>query len=381
MFRSSIPRPLRSVLVDPSCRSFIPRRRVRSQTFSTSQHEPLHILFCGSDAFSIHSLHALHRLQQTTRSSPKIASIDVLCRPDKYKTGIGKRLLSVPIKSTALELNLPLHQTDTFAGWTSPRPYDLIIAVSFGLLIPRCLLESARFGGLNVHASLLPDLRGPAPIQWSLIHGDSHTGVSLQTLHPEKFDRGRILDQTAKPGVPISDTTTYDDLVETLGHDGAEMLTRYIESGSYATDPHVSSSDQQSVSSNRYAPKITSAVKALDARDWTADELLRRDRVIGPLWDMFPASDSSDRIKSDDDKSQTGTRIVLRDWQDVSDAYAAAHAESRMHIRGMQTLETGGQRKLVYRTRDGKVLLPTHITVSGRPSVENGYALAHLLKR
>ncbi|KAF3058154.1 Methionyl-tRNA formyltransferase, mitochondrial [Daldinia childiae] len=88
-----------------------------------------------------------------------------------------------------------------------PSHTNLIIAVSFGLFVPPRLLRAAQYGGLNVHPSLLPDLRGPAPLQHALLAGHTHTGISLQTLDDRAFDHGLILART--PPLPIPPDTNY----------------------------------------------------------------------------------------------------------------------------------------------------------------------------
>lgn len=103
------------------------------RSFSSKTYEPLHILFCGSDAFSIASLQALHAEKMQRPDS--IASIDVICRPGKrygrglkqiregtYPSPILVLMLEliqlVPIKAAARSLSLPIHEIDTFTGWT-----------------------------------------------------------------------------------------------------------------------------------------------------------------------------------------------------------------------------------------------------------------------
>ncbi|RMX79403.1 hypothetical protein D0867_16483, partial [Hortaea werneckii] len=170
---------------------------------------------------SIYSLIALYELQQ--RRGDKVSSIDVICRPDK-RTGRGlKQISEVPIKGIASELELGLHQIDTFNNWQPPKPFDLIVAVSFGLLVPARLINGAKYGGLNLHPSLLPDLRGPAPIQHTLLRHRASTGITLQTMHPTRFDHGMILDQEEAPVPPHS---TPEDLVDMLGPLGARMLAK-----------------------------------------------------------------------------------------------------------------------------------------------------------
>lgn len=107
---------------------------------SVGNKDPLRILFCGADLFSASSLRALH--QESTRAQSGIASIDVVTRKDK-RTGRGlKEWTAPPIKAVAQELGLPLHQIDTFTGWnppefsTPPQSIDLVVTVSFGLLVP-----------------------------------------------------------------------------------------------------------------------------------------------------------------------------------------------------------------------------------------------------
>ena len=152
-------------------------RRVRwSSTSSPKRHDPLRVLFCGADDFSIYSLRALHALQQSR--ADKIASIDIVCRPDK-RAGRGlKQIQEVPIKRVAQDLGLTIHQIDSFKDWSPPPSTNLVVAVSFGLLVPARVLKAARYGGLNVHPSLLPEFRGPAPIQHTLLQRKRRTGVT-----------------------------------------------------------------------------------------------------------------------------------------------------------------------------------------------------------
>lgn len=67
--------------------------------------------------------------------------------------------------------------------------------VSFGYFIPPRIIQQFKYGAINVHPSLLPKYRGAAPIQHTILAGDDETGVTVQELHPEKFDAGRILNQ------------------------------------------------------------------------------------------------------------------------------------------------------------------------------------------
>ncbi|KAI9739438.1 MAG: Methionyl-tRNA formyltransferase [Claussenomyces sp. TS43310] len=212
-----------------------------------------------------------------------------------------KQIREVPIKGVAQELGLRLYERDTFKDWTLPctdgQLINLIIAVSFGLFIPPRILNSAAYGGINVHPSLLPDFRGAAPLQHTLLADEEHTGVTLQTLDPMKFDHGRILAQESFP-IPNASTCTYPDLLELITPKAASLLVRGLQDRAF--DPHstltrhhftpprisnaLPTSDEHTNSEAfRRAPKITPEDRQIC---WPirSDELLRRDRVLGRLW-------------------------------------------------------------------------------------------------
>ncbi|KIW18599.1 hypothetical protein PV08_02888 [Exophiala spinifera] len=274
-----------------------------------AKDEPLRILFCGSDSFSAASLTALHAFSKTAQAN--IASIDVVTRTDK-RSGRGLKLVnSPPIKHDAQRLDLPIHQIDTFKGWNLPeykglnRQINLVIAVSFGLLIPRRILDMAKYNGLNVHPSMLPDLPGAAPIQWSIIYGRTTTGVTVQTLHPSKFDQGLILDQTPAPGIAIPNpqSITTPQLIDLLAPLGAEMLVNAIRNKLYIS-PYEPVRDQGNAREVAMAPKITPQMRVIDFTKFTATELLRRNRAIGPLQVFLKKGDESKdliRIKISED--------------------------------------------------------------------------------
>jgi methionyl-tRNA formyltransferase len=273
------------------------------RTYSTEKtHNPLRVLFCGSDDFSIHSLRAIRDLQ--ARRDDKIHSIEVVCRPDKRTGRNLKNLHQVPIKAVAQELDLPLHQINTFTGWTPPNPYDIVIAVSFGLLVPPRILSGAQYGGLNVHGSLLPELKGPAPIQHALLQRKETTGVTLQTLHPKKFDHGLILDQLA---IDVGPMSTAQDLNQYLGPLGAELLVEGLENESFV--PPLKETRHPTVENAEpsYAPAITPEDRHIDWSGWTAGEILVRDRALGELWDMT----TWNHCRRDIDGPDTSKRVVF----------------------------------------------------------------------
>ncbi|KAF1922055.1 formyl transferase [Ampelomyces quisqualis] len=254
---------------------------VRSTAARPKHQPPLSILFCGSDHFSIASLRAL---LEARREDPRlIQSIHVVHRPAK-PTGRGlKTLREVPIAPFAASRSLPTHQLDTFTGWTPPVPISLIVAVSFGLLIPPRVLSLSTYGGLNLHPSLLPDLRGPAPIQQAILRGHDYTGVSVQTLHPHKYDYGKILKQTPPPGTPIAPDATAQDLTEELAESGASMLVDVIKSRRYCAPVPPKGYGWYKGPITRTG-RISSRDQMIGFRKHTLDHVLRVQRALGEPW-------------------------------------------------------------------------------------------------
>ncbi|KAH7355605.1 formyl transferase [Pyrenochaeta sp. MPI-SDFR-AT-0127] len=280
---SRLPGPVRSLILAAS-------RRHNSTHVSTRGSDPLRILFCGSDAFSIASLRALANAKHHVPGL--IDSIDVVHRPAK-PTGRGlKTLREVPIKQIAAsELNLPTHAIDTFTGWTPPVPVDLIVAVSFGLFVPPRILNCAKYGGLNVHPSLLPDLRGPAPIEHAILKKRARTGVSIQTLHPMHFDQGTVLAQTPAPGVQVPRDTKKTVLEEQLARTGAEMLVDVLSTYKYV--PPLKDVGWYADSSEPigHAPKITKQDRFIDFGDIALEDIQSIQNALGNSWCILPNGD------------------------------------------------------------------------------------------
>ncbi|SMR60798.1 unnamed protein product [Zymoseptoria tritici ST99CH_1E4] len=356
------------------CRQFsskfvLTSRRYLTTTTASPSHGPLNILFCGADAFSLPSLKALHDL--SLQSPSNITSLTVLCRPDKY-TGRGyKTLSSPPIKSFAQSLDIPILQRDTFTGWTPSSPVDLIVTVSFGLLVPARILQAAKYGGVNVHPSLLPDFRGPAPTQRALLEGRRETGVSLQTMHPERFDAGKVLDRRK---VDVPENAGVGDMIGILGPLGAEMLGNYVSSNAFAggVRGHEDVMQDEENPKSSYAAKLTKQDQHVDWTTWTAEQVVRYDRVLGNLWDMSTyRSCLPDKANVKGDKRVTfqGPWSVFKPEKDVFVVYDE---------EGVVLCQNSyKERHLALETADGLLVSPASATIEGE---KKGKALPSLVQ-
>ncbi|KAM7196544.1 Formyl transferase [Naviculisporaceae sp. PSN 640] len=320
---------------------------LRTRPFSTgdkSRRDPLRVLFCGSDSFSQASLDAL--IKEHKNNPGLVQSIDVAVRPLK-PVGRGLKQLAPkgPMHILAEQHGLPLHEIDTFTGWNLPQyavPINLIIAVSFGLFVPPRILRAAEYGGLNVHPSLLPDLRGPAPIHHAILSRDTHTGVSLQTLSDKTFDAGAILAQTPRPGIPINPSWDVSTLNQRLAAIGAKMLIQGLRDGVYIppyTDVvgHYSAANQQ----QRHAPKLEKFDYQIQWDSWTAsDATVRSIKLQEKLWTTAinkkgqPQRWTIENVEEVDPKDPSI-------WTDEMKVFARYIQATRAKQQGSETMEGG----------------------------------------
>lgn len=130
-----------------------------------------------------------------------------------------------PVKETALRHGIEVYQPrrirekeciEKLAAYQA----DIMVVIAFGQILPKEILEMTPYGCVNVHASLLPKYRGAAPIQWSVIHGDAQTGVSIIQLD-EGLDTGDLL--SVKP-IEIGENETSGELFERVSALGAQVL-------------------------------------------------------------------------------------------------------------------------------------------------------------
>ena len=143
----------------------------------------LKIVFMGTPDFSVPILEALIENYDV---------IGVVTQPDRIS---GKKILEPAIKKVALNHNIKVFQPvkirKEYEEIVNLKP-DMIVTCAYGQLIPKALLECAKYGSINVHASLLPKLRGGAPIHHAIIDGYDKTGITIMYMN-DKMDEGDII--------------------------------------------------------------------------------------------------------------------------------------------------------------------------------------------
>ncbi len=224
------------------------------------------IVFMGTPDFSVPFLKKLIQSRHEVEA--------VFSQPDKP---IGRKhiIVPTPVKKIAVENALPVYQPDCLKSEEvmdifhkiSP---DIIIVIAYGKILPKEILNAAKYGCINVHGSLLPYYRGAAPIQWSVLNGDSQTGVTIIQMD-EGIDTGDIL-CTAKTDIGINETS--DELFEKLSVLGADTLIKCLdemENGDITPMP-------QPKGNFGYAQKIT---KSMSPIDWNKSAFEIHNKVRG----------------------------------------------------------------------------------------------------
>ena len=186
----------------------------------------MRVLFTGTSELGIPTLEAL-------AADPRHETV-VLTKPDQV-AGRGRRIISSPIKKVAEKLGLvcrtPVRANDSdFVDAVNAESFDLILVASYWARLSEAFLSTARFGGVNIHPSLLPRYRGAAPIQHALLNGDPTTGVTLFAME-QRMDAGGILVQVEESVRPDDDYLTLHDRLARRAAPLALTLMDDLEAG------------------------------------------------------------------------------------------------------------------------------------------------------
>jgi methionyl-tRNA formyltransferase len=180
----------------------------------------MRIIFLGTPEFAVPTLEALV-------SSGHAVSL-VVTQPDRPK-GRKQELIPSPVKAAAMRHGIPIYQPERIRNSESQASLkeqspDAMVVVGYGQIIPQSIIDLAPLGIVNVHASLLPELRGAAPIQWSIARGFKSTGVTTMRINAG-LDTGDILLQWE---TPIGPDETAPELSARLAAAGADLLVRTL---------------------------------------------------------------------------------------------------------------------------------------------------------
>jgi len=210
------------------------------------------ILFWGTPEFAVPSLRALGEEGHDI--------VGVVTQPDR-RAGRGREVRTSAVKVEALDQSFKILEPESarsedFVEGIASLGADLSVVVAYGQILSREVLSVPAMGSVNLHASLLPALRGAAPINWSIVRGDTVTGVTVMRM-VEQMDAGPILFQTEEP---IARQETASDLRTRLSEIGAQALVEAL----VLLDAGLIEEREQDESQATYAPKVDRATARIE---------------------------------------------------------------------------------------------------------------------
>ncbi len=246
--------------------------------------QSLRIVFAGTPDFAARHLAAL--------LSSEHEVIGVYTQPDR-PAGRGKKLTASPVKTLALEHDVPVYQPENFKSDEAKQELaelnaDLMVVVAYGLLLPQAVLDTPKLGCINVHGSILPRWRGAAPIQRSIWAGDAETGVTIMQMDIG-LDTGDMLKIAT---LPIESTDTSASMYEKLAELGPQALVECISDIASGTVVAEKQNDKLA----NYAKKLSKEEARINWND-DAAHIERCVRAFNP-WPMshFEAVENSIKV-------------------------------------------------------------------------------------
>lgn len=177
------------------------------------------VVFMGTPSFAVPVLEKLIENYNV---------IMVVCQPDRAKDKKGN-IIYPPVKELALKNNIEVYQPLKLSSeyeYIIEKNPDIIITCAYGQILPSSLLDYPKYGCINVHGSLLPRLRGGAPIHHAIINGDKETGITIMYMD-KKMDAGDIISQRS---IEIKNTDNLDSVYSSLSILGSELLIETLPS-------------------------------------------------------------------------------------------------------------------------------------------------------
>ena len=268
------------------------------------------IVFMGTPDFAKESLEAVYNAGHEI--------LAVVTNPDRPK-GRGMKLVASPVKEFALEKNLKIYQPEKvknnveFIDEIKKFQPDIICVVAYGKILPKELLEIAKFGCVNVHGSLLPQYRGAAPIQWAVLNGDKTTGITTMYMDTG-MDTG---DMILKEEIEIGENDTTGDVWEKLSKIGAKLLVKTLQQIENGTAPRIQQGTDFSM-----APMLDKEMSKIDWENKDAKQIKNLVRGLNPIMGTYSYLDGKkikfwkvDILKDDNSNIENGT-VIKADSKD-----------------------------------------------------------------
>jgi methionyl-tRNA formyltransferase len=304
--------------------------------------EELRIVYMGTPDFAVESLKCLVEGGYNV--------VGVVTMPDKPVGRHGSVLQPSPVKQYAVEKGLKILQPvklkdEVFVEELRSLNADLQIVVAFRML-PEVVWNMPRLGTFNLHASLLPQYRGAAPINWAVINGDKETGITTFFLQHE-IDTGRVIQQVR---IPIADTDNVGDVHDRLMMLGGQLVVETVDNIINGNVISVEQDDMlQEGESLRQAPKIFHDTCRIDWRGKNVKQVYDFVRGMSPYpaaWTELVNGDKTVSVKVyesvkiyDDSSAYEPGRILTNNKSEIRVAL-------RDGFIGVKTLQIAGKKRM-----------------------------------
>lgn len=304
----------------------------------------MRIVFMGTPDFAAASLKKL--------IDEKYDIAAVFTQPDKPRNR-GMQLSYSPVKQLALDNDIPVYQPTKLRDGAAAELIkslnpDILVVVAYGRILPDEMLNIAKFGAINVHASLLPKYRGAAPIQWAVLNGDKITGVSTMYLASE-MDTGDVI-YTAE--TEIGEFETSGELFDRLMVMGAELLHKTLTNIEAGTAPRIPQNNDE-------ASYVTMLDKSLSPIDWTKTPR----EIIKWVYGLRPWPVATMQLGNDTFK-----------------VHAAEYTDNKTD-KAPGSIVSAGKKGIELACADGCTVLITEIQASGKKRMKAAdYLLGHPIK-
>lgn len=242
----------------------------------------MRVLFWGTPDFAVPSLAAL--------IGEGLEVVGAVTQPDKPQGRSRSSVVASPVKELALREELPVLQPTKardsgFVAEIRKLEPDISVVVAYGQILSKEVIDLPKHGTLNIHASLLPALRGAAPIQGAILSGFAETGISIMQMVPE-LDAGPVLHQVK---TPIGPDETYGELALRLSELGALAIIQALA----LLSAGAAAPKEQDAARVTHAPKVTRSAAQIDWKK-TAIEVSRVIRAFDPRPAAFTPANGAD---------------------------------------------------------------------------------------
>ncbi|KAJ2855143.1 Methionyl-tRNA formyltransferase [Coemansia erecta] len=263
----------------------------QTRYFSATSSPRISVLFYGTDEFGARVLKDL--IENRREPDAVVTKLAVVCpepifHSKKTKNNKPKVIWQAATQGLSMRNGIPVYHMPgkeimPIRAWITPgldgegtgnvKPFDIGVVASFGRFLPESIINMHPKGIINLHPSLLPNYRGPSPIQTAILNGDTSSGITIQELHPRIFDGGRILAQVP---YKISPNIKFNEMASDLAAIGGDLLIKVLKNLDYVRE----NSKEQDLMKETSTHSFNKRDSQISWETMTAEDIYKRHRAF-----------------------------------------------------------------------------------------------------